>query len=350
MARSALEEREDHVLEGHLTTIPECGPDPVGRIETVTPAKVQQTSRFCRLVRYQSSTDIGHYGDMVESGPPDDSGKPPAGAELRVTAGISLNVPPGQSVALLSHPREVSVEFLDVVAGLKPLRPSRLNPGRPRPGGARSGRANTSGADSSGAESSGADSSGVHPGGVLVDGVPVDRLRGSALDRYRASRGLLSTRFPLLPSRSVLDNVLAALPSGRVDARARGRAMELLRLTGAAGLPAAPREAPVTALTAEQQWRVLIARALLPAPRLVLAEDPAAGGQAPALEGHAVTAIWDLLTDMHALFGFTLLVAASRTATAIRCQRIVTLSGWAVTDDELIGDDPWTRGRVDRIG
>jgi predicted ABC-type transport system involved in lysophospholipase L1 biosynthesis ATPase subunit len=171
------------------------------------------------------------------------------------------------------------------------------------------------------------------------------------MDRYRASRGLMSTRFPLLPSRSVLDNVLAALPSGRAHPRARGRALELLQLTGVTDLPGPAQETPAKALTAEQQWRVLVARALLPAPRLVLADDPAAGGQAPGLEGRAATAIWDLLTDMHVLFGFTLLVAASRTATAIRCQRIVTLSGWAVTDDELIGgDDPWTRGRVDRIG
>jgi len=257
---------------------------------------------------------MGHYGGMVESGPPKDGGKPSAGAELRI-AGIGLTVPPGQSVALLSRPREVSVELLDVVAGLPPrsLHPS--------------------------------------PESVLVDGVAVDRLRGPALDRYRASRGLLSTRFPLLPSRSVLENVLAALPSGRVDARVRGRALDLLQVTGATDLPASPQETPVRALTAEQQWRVLIARALLPAPRLVLAEDPAAGGQAPGLDGRAATAVWDLLTDMHALFGFTLLVAASRTATAIRCQRIVTLSGWTVTGDELAGgDDPWTRGRVDRIG
>jgi putative ABC transport system ATP-binding protein len=305
------------VLEGHLTTIPECGPESVDRIETVTPVTFQRTGRFCRLAHYLTSTGIGHYGGMVESGPPQASEVPPTGAELWIAAGIGLTVPPGQSVALISQPREVSVELLDVVAGLTPLKHVT--------------------------------SQGT--GGVLVDGVAVDRLRGPALDRYRAGRGLLSMRFPLLPSRSVLDNVLAALPSGRVDAQVRGRAVELLQVTGATDLPASPQDTPAKALTAEQQWRVLIARALLPAPRLVLAEDPAAGGQAPGLEGRAATAIWDLLTDMHSLFGFTLLVAASRTATAIRCQRIVTLSGWAVTDDELTGgDDPWTRGRVDRIG
>jgi predicted ABC-type transport system involved in lysophospholipase L1 biosynthesis ATPase subunit len=220
-------------------------------------------------------------------------------------------------VALLSQPREVAVELLDMVAGLR------------RPG---------------------------KPGSVVVDGVAVEKLNGQALDRYRASRGLLSPRFPLLPSRSVVGNVLAALPSARIDPQTRARAVQLLALTGADSLPG-----PVSELTGEQQWRVLVARALLPGPRVVLADDPGLGlgtripGERDLgtrdLNARGVTTIWDLLMDMHALFGFTLLVVADSAATAIRCQRMVTLSGWGVTDDEPIGgDDPWTRGRVDRIG
>jgi ABC-type methionine transport system ATPase subunit len=238
-------------------------------------------------------------------------------------------------VALLSQPPEVAVELLDVVAGLRRPDPGRPDPGRPdpeRPVSPRSGRSASRRAD-------------ADPGTVLVDGVAVDQLRGASLDRFRAGRGLVSLRFPLLPSRSVLDNVLAALP-GRADASIRERAMELLRLAGVTGLPAPPEEARGGTLTAEQTWRVLIARALLPSPRLVLAEDPG-----PGLEPRSATAIWDVLMDMHAAFGFTLLAATSQTTSAVRCQRMVTLSGWTVTDDELTGgDDPWTRGRVDRIG
>lgn len=215
--------------------------------------------------------------------------------------GVTVEIPSGQSVALLSRPAGVAVDLLDMVAGLR--RPAF--------------------------------------GSVLVDGLAVDRLTGAGLDRYRAGRGLVSARFPLLASRSVPANVLAALPSGRVDAATRDRAVGLLDLTGAAGLAA-----PVRALSDEQQWRVLIARALLPSPRLVLVEDPAA-----VLDPPSATVIWDLLTDMHKRFGFTLLVAASRPATAIHCQRLITLAGWTVTGDELLsGDDPWTRGRIDRIG
>jgi hypothetical protein len=51
------------------------------------------------------------------------------------------------------------------------------------------------------------------------------------------------------------------------------------------------------------------------------------------------------------MFGFTLLVAAGQAGTAVHCQRLVTLAGWTVTSDELLrGDDPWTRGRIARIG
>jgi hypothetical protein len=55
--------------------------------------------------------------------------------------------------------------------------------------------------------------------------------------------------------------------------------------------------------------------------------------------------------DVHAMFGFTLVLAADRYATAVRCQRQVSLAGGAVAEDEKAnGDDAWTRGRIDRIG
>jgi predicted ABC-type transport system involved in lysophospholipase L1 biosynthesis ATPase subunit len=218
------------------------------------------------------------------------------------TPGISLQVPPGQAVALASQPAASAIDLLDVVAGLR----------RPR------------------------------SGQVYVDQIAVHRLRGPDLDRYRAGRGLLAERYPLLPSLSVTDNVLAAQLSRHVDPAMRARAGHLLAITGAAQLAADP----VGSLTREQQWRVLIARALLRSPRLVLAEDPA-----PSLDPRAATAVLDVLLDAHALFGFTLLLSVSRIATASRCERLVSIVDGAVAEDELTrADDTWTRGRIDRIG
>lgn len=224
--------------------------------------------------------------------PPDPPGKP--------ARGISLEIPPGQSLALLSQPRGAATELLDVVAGLR----------RPL------------------------------AGGVWVDGVAVDQLGRAALDRYHARRGLVSQRFPLLPSLSVADNVLVALLAGRVDGATRERAARLLELTGGASA-----RGPVDRLPAEDQWRIMIARALVPSPRLVLAEDPSS-----SLDPRSAARILDVLMDAQARFGFTLLLTADRLSTAVRCQRQVSLVAGAVVEDEMTSDDAWTRNRIDRIG
>lgn len=267
---------------------------------------------------------MGQYWAVVESGPPVGMEPPAAGGEplpgaaitLRNVvcgsggadaragdslAGISLQVPPGQSLALLSQPRGAATELLDVLAGLS----------RPR------------------------------TGQVRVDGVAVERLGGSGLDRYHARRGLVTPRFPPLPSLSVPDNVVAALLVGRVDGATRAKAARLLEFTGGARLAG-----PVDRLPAEDQWRIMIARALVPSPRLVLAEDPAS-----SLDARAADRVLDVLMDAHATFRFTLVLTADRLSSAIRCQRQVSMVGGTIVEDEITsGDDDWTRSRIDRIG
>jgi putative ABC transport system ATP-binding protein len=217
-------------------------------------------------------------------------------------AGVSLRVPPGQSVALLSQPHGTVTALFDVIAGLR----------RPRAGELR------------------------------VDGVAVHRLGGRETSRYRAGRGLVSPRFPLLESLSVTGNLLAAPSAGGPGgAQAAERAAALLEFAGVTRLTV-----PVEQLTAEERWRVMIARALVPSPRLLLAEDPAA-----QVDARAAARVLDVLMDAHARFGFTLVLAVERLAAAVRCERRVCLVDGAVAEDEITGeDDEWTRGRVDRIG
>jgi ABC-type methionine transport system ATPase subunit len=272
------------------------------------------------VVYYLGSQGKRQYVPVVTGGPPvshpflQPSAPSAAGATVMLSGvllrgqdrhapaavGVSLQVPPGQSVAFHAPADGTAVALLDVVAGLR----------RPK------------------------------SGQVVVGGVAVHQLSGAAVERYRRERGLLSDRFPLLSSLSVTDNVLAALNSRRPDSAARERAAEVLVITGAAGLAARP----VESLSAEQRWRVLIARALLSGPRLVLAEDPVPGQETGAAR------ILNLLMDAHARFGFTLLLATSRLATAARCERVVSLADGLLTADEVSRDDAWTRGRVDRIG
>jgi predicted ABC-type transport system involved in lysophospholipase L1 biosynthesis ATPase subunit len=321
MAWPALKERQNHVLKGHPMMIL-----PYGRRRTL---REQVCSLNSPVADYLGIPTFGHYG-VVQSGPPADgqpsapgSGRGPgaaielgsvvgpsrrAGADADPGApgagqpGVSLLVPPGQSVALLSQPPAAATGLFDAIAGLS----------RPR------------------------------AGLIRVDGVAVNRLGRAELDRYRARRGLVSPRFSLLPSLSVLDNVLAAPPVGRDGPPSADRAMRLLELAGAARLTG-----PVGRLSAEEQWRIMIARALVSSPRLLLAEDPAPGLDAAA----AADRVLDVLMDAHAMFGFTLVLTANRPATAVRCQRRVLVAGGRVVEDDLTsGDDAWTRSRIDRIG
>jgi putative ABC transport system ATP-binding protein len=215
--------------------------------------------------------------------------------------GVSLYVPPGQVLALHSEPPGDSRGLLDVIAGLR----------RPL------------------------------SGQVSVDGVEVELLSGQALDRYRLGLGLLSARYPLVPSLPALDNMLAGLPDGHPGSVTRDRAAQLLAATGVTYVAE-----PAGTVPLEQQWRLLIARSLRTSPRLILAEDPA-----PGLDSRGATAILDLLMDLQAQSGFTLLLAVTRLVTASCCERLVRLAGGIIIEDVLIsGDDPWTRGRIDRIG
>lgn len=320
MAWPALKERQNHVLKGHPMMI-----RPYGRRRTLPP---EVGSLNSQVTDYLGIPTIGHYG-MVQSGPPaggqpsaPGSGRGPgavielgsvvvpgsvtgadgaSGASEVGLPGVSLLVPPGQSLALLSQPPSAAIGLFDAIAGLS----------RPR------------------------------AGLVRVDGVEVNRLGRAELDRYRARRGLVSPRFSLLPSLSVLDNVLAAPPVGRAAPPSADRVMRLLELAGADRLTG-----PAGRLSAEEQWRIMIARALVSSPRLLLAEDPA-----PGLAAAAADRVLDALMDAHAMFGFTLVLTASRPATAVRCQRRVLVAAGRVVEDELTGgDDAWTRSRIDRIG
>ena len=263
----------DWIVRGSGSPVTE--PPPATSAERRSGAAIELDNVVCRA----SATGAGDFG----------------------VAGISLQVPPGQSLALLSQPHGTATALLDVIAGLR----------RPRTGELR------------------------------VDGVAINRLGGREASRYRAGRGLVSPRFPLLSSLPVTDNVLAAPSAGRPGAPTAERAARLLAFAGVTRLTD-----PVAQLTAEERWRVMIARALMPCPRLLLAEDPAT-----EVDSRAVDRVLDVLMDAHAQFGFTLVLAAERLAVAVRCERRVSLVDGAVAEDELTGDDDgWTRSRVDRIG
>ncbi len=137
-------------------------------------------------------------------------------------------------------------------------------------------------------------------GCVVVDGEDVATLGRRGLARLRRRLGIVPAEPRLLSDRTAFGNValvLRALGASRRTARANGLAA--LREAGlAAKANAFPSE-----LTVAERRRLCLARALAGGPRLLLADEPAAGLDEPAAQE-----VVDLLRRAHGQ-GATLLVA-----------------------------------------
>ena len=138
-------------------------------------------------------------------------------------------------------------------------------------------------------------------GSVLVDGTDLWSLSDKERSLIRNRRMGFVFQFPsLLPSLSVLKNVTLPLAFGRngtEERRARGT--ELLELVGLADrLTSYPRQ-----LSAGQQQRVVIARALIGRPEIVLADEPSSD-----LDEQTESEIMELFARIHGETGITILM------------------------------------------
>lgn len=108
-------------------------------------------------------------------------------------------------------------------------------------------------------------------GEILIDGESVTRLRSGGVARLRRKIGLVYQEFKLLANLTVLENVaLAAEVIGIAKNESRIKAYQLLRDLGLKErCDAEPR-----ALSAGEQQRVTIARALVNEPMLLIADEP----------------------------------------------------------------------------
>lgn len=109
-------------------------------------------------------------------------------------------------------------------------------------------------------------------GEVRVDGTDLARLSEAGRDRFRAERiGYVFQTFNLLPAFTALENVLLGMSFGgrRAD---QARAVQLLERVG---LKHRLHHKPAHMSVGEQQ-RTSVARALINAPRLLLADEPTA--------------------------------------------------------------------------
>ena len=208
------------------------------------------------------------------------------GAPVEILKGIDLDVPRGQSLAVLGASGSGKSSLMSVLSGLE--------------------------------RASG--------GSVRIEGIAYDALDEDALARARRGRiGIVLQSFHLLPTMTALENVAVPLELAGHDA-AFSRAAEELHDVGLAHrLDHYPAQ-----LSGGEQQRVAIARALAPRPAILFADEPT--GNLDAATGSAVM---DLLFERRGATGATLIVITHDPALAARCGRVVEMQDGRIVADRL---------------
>jgi cell division transport system ATP-binding protein len=108
-------------------------------------------------------------------------------------------------------------------------------------------------------------------GHVLVNNQNLTELKESAVPYLRRSMGIIFQDFRLLPRKTVFENVAITLKVvGLSEGLLRGKVFEALRLVGLDGL----QKAFPSTLSAGEQQRVCLARAIVNDPLILLADEP----------------------------------------------------------------------------
>lgn len=161
-------------------------------------------------------------------------------------------------------------------------------------------------------------------GEIRLDGTTLNSLDADAMADIRRDRlGIIFQSFHLVQSLTALGNVALPLEiAGQRNAQQRARDM-----LDKVGLIQRQNHYP-SQLSGGEQQRVAIARALLHSPRLVLADEPTGN-----LDITTGATIIDLLFDLNADIGSTLVLVTHDDAVARRCQRVVHLQQGKLVED-----------------
>ncbi len=162
-------------------------------------------------------------------------------------------------------------------------------------------------------------------GDIKLDGISLSELSSDELaDVRRDNLGIIFQSFHLVPSLTALGNVTLPLEIAGKE-NAKQRASELLEKVGLAErMDHYPSQ-----LSGGEQQRVAIARALVHAPKMVLADEPTGN-----LDIKTGAKIIELLFNLNADAGSTLVLVTHDEAIARRCQRVLRLHEGKLIEDE----------------
>ena len=161
-------------------------------------------------------------------------------------------------------------------------------------------------------------------GSIRLAGIDLATQDEDALARLRNDQvGFVFQSFQLLPTLTALENVMVPLELRGEDAG--GRAADLLEQVGLADRQ---DHYPVQLSGGEQQ-RVAIARAFINRPRLLFADEPTGN-----LDGATAAVVRELLFDIHAAAGASLVLVTHDESLAQRTGRILRLAGGRVVAED----------------
>jgi putative ABC transport system ATP-binding protein len=162
-------------------------------------------------------------------------------------------------------------------------------------------------------------------GHVQLDGEAISGMDEDGRARVRADKvGFVFQSFQLLPSLTALENVMLPLElRGDGDAETPARA-----ILGQVGLGERLGHYP-RQLSGGEQQRVAVARAFVTRPALLFADEPTGN-----LDTRTGQAIIELLFDLNARAGTTLVLVTHDEHLASRCRRTLRLDGGRLVSDE----------------
>lgn len=203
---------------------------------------------------------------------------------MEILRGIDLDVPQGETLALLGPSGSGKSSLMSVLSGLER-------------------------ADS---------------GDLQVAGEDFAALNEDALAKARRGRiGIVLQAFHLLPTMTAQENVATPMELAGADGAWERAGAEL----EAVGLGHRLTHYP-TQLSGGEQQRVAIARAIAPRPPLIFADEPT--GNLDAATGEAII---EVLFNRRAETGATLIIITHDEHLAARCDRIVTLGDGVIVSD-----------------
>lgn len=162
-------------------------------------------------------------------------------------------------------------------------------------------------------------------GQVLIDGRDVTKFSAKELRAERKKIGMIFQHFNLMPSRTVLDNVVYALRGGLSRAQMREKALKLLELVEIED----KADAYPGNLSGGQKQRVAIARALANDPTILLCDEATS-----ALDPQTTKQILALLKKLNADLGITIvLITHEMAAVKEICNRTAVMDHGCVIEE-----------------